>query len=435
MLPLVPSIDGESRRVVKIGRAYQPQWFEAVLLDMSDLNCISREACELSWGGQNPAQAHLTLRTVGNGLVIVDEAAVARGEVALLHPGSRITFASQGECCRIITLAVHCAAVLPPGPRTVAIPVPLEQAPPAAQEGAWRLVCIFAQGLAPEEFWALPEAVRSMPFLLPKGSPAQFLGRQYQPEVFEILVREPGMLSSISRSHFRLEAADDGVLVTNLSQNVAVVAQRPLHHGESVEVLDGDTLSFAHMVPKGAEASGLGAPSGPDCPLQPTPTRDLDTEHGDVEVTIVPFLTLRLVGPPPPAPASNFIMDPPTMATVPTTAVLVPVDLVELPPVSVNLPETPPMESDFSLVASEASPVVPAATSPAMLRRVERPGGAPLVKAPAASQRHARGLLGSCSGEAHFSPSGNGDGLVQASTAPLARASATAAEPDQCEVM
>merc|ERR1740138_809565 len=91
MLSLRPEVlDGEGRRSAKIGRAHQAEWFEAVILDRFELNCISREACELFWGGPEG----MGLRVLGAGLVFVDDVAVARGDIVLWRLGSRICLAS-----------------------------------------------------------------------------------------------------------------------------------------------------------------------------------------------------------------------------------------------------------------------------------------------------------------------------------------------------
>ncbi|CAE8708415.1 unnamed protein product, partial [Polarella glacialis] len=120
---------------------------------------------------------------------------------------------------------------------------------PQLQEAdVWRLECVFAAGLAPEAFAKLPPSARQLSFQLrPGDSAAKVVGREHQPEIFAaLLAHEPGLLSRVSRNHFRIEAPPEakssGVRVTNLSANVAVVAQRPLRQGESAHVLDGDTL-------------------------------------------------------------------------------------------------------------------------------------------------------------------------------------------------
>ena len=48
MMPLVPMID-KGRKIALVGRQHQTSWFEAVLLNPDDLNCISRTAFEVSW--------------------------------------------------------------------------------------------------------------------------------------------------------------------------------------------------------------------------------------------------------------------------------------------------------------------------------------------------------------------------------------------------
>merc|ERR1740138_945765 len=102
--PLLPVVDPEGRHIVKLGRAHQAEWFDAVILDRFELNCISREACELFWGGPEG----LGLRVLGGGLVFLDDVAVARGDLALWRPGSRICLASHTDRHAIISFAVHC---------------------------------------------------------------------------------------------------------------------------------------------------------------------------------------------------------------------------------------------------------------------------------------------------------------------------------------
>jgi len=354
MLPLAPSVDAEGRRSARLGRAHQPQWFEAVLLDAGDLSCISREACEFCWGGPDPAKAGLVLRVLGSTPVVVDDEMVNRGGTAPLRPGSRITLAMQtcpgGELCIIMSLAVHCASAPPfagsPGRRnsgmvpgaqqTAALeasPAPPDRrsvlvhvetvnvkdkaassSPPRPvqlpglemqvlpQESCWSLECIYASGLAPEAFLALPSVMRKMSFALAPGLPAMLIGRQHQPEMFEAMLgRENSLLAFVSRNHFRLEVGESGtVKVTNMSQNIAVVAQRPLHQNDGVEVVDGDTLSFAHTVAQEA--------SRPSAGQEGSSIQEFGLNPIDATVNIVPFLTMRLVGPPPPTPASPFEM-------------------------------------------------------------------------------------------------------------------------------
>eukprot|EP00931_Biecheleriopsis_adriatica_P048904 TRINITY_DN28263_c0_g1_i2.p1 TRINITY_DN28263_c0_g1~~TRINITY_DN28263_c0_g1_i2.p1 ORF type:complete len:1010 (-),score=176.79 TRINITY_DN28263_c0_g1_i2:13-2919(-) len=329
MLPLQPSINGEGRRMARFGRAHQPHWFEAVLVDAMDLNCISREACELSWGGPIAEEATLKMLVLGSGIVLVDEKVVPQGHVAHLRPGTRIALVKQVPqgLEPIIALAVHCAAmpVVPEGPSQSQLPtqeasahvpagpgpprpvplefdsVPEEREPPpnaipeatALKADTWRLECVFAAGFAPEAFAVLPLCARSVTFQLAPGSAPQVMGREPQQELFQaLLYHEPSLLNRVSRSHFKLEPPEregGGVKVTNLSLNVAVVAQRPLHQGQSAVVLDGDTLSFAQSVPVEV-AVGEASPA--------------DAEAAST----VPFLTFRLIGPPPPAPPTPFAM-------------------------------------------------------------------------------------------------------------------------------
>lgn len=337
MLPLMPGVDGQGRRMARVGRAFQPQWFEAVLLDASDLNCISREACEFCWGGPDPSHAQLTMRVLGTGTLLVDEAQLARGETVPLHPGSRIAFASlgaAGELCPIIAVAVHCAACValmcPPGPALgfPAAPRAGFAGTPAGQLGlgwggdarspvhsgraasqaedapvhdrnCWALEYVFAAG-APGAFLALPAAARRVSFDLAPEKPPGLLGRAHQPDFFEALL-SPELLTFVSRSHFRLEADSRGcgVAVTNLSQNVALVARERLHQGDKLLACAGDTLSFTCGVQEGASSPDSGRAPFPEA--DPGASRAADGDGGSA---LTVFLTLRLVGPPPTPPAS-----------------------------------------------------------------------------------------------------------------------------------
>lgn len=417
MLPLSPSIDGEGRRIARLGRAHQPSWFEAVLLDPGDLSCISREACEFSWGGPDPAKVGLTLSVVGTGTVLVDDDVVGRGVTASLHPGSRVALAMQAcpgaELCVIISLAVHSSVCnagpgisvsAAPGaiPVVVVVPgatdrrsvsVPVEALPakdrgaantavanepshldplPQFQDGTWQLECIFACGLAPEAFWALPTSIRHMSITLLPGSAPKLIGRQHQLEIFEALVgRDPTLLACISRTHFKLEATQDGsVRVTNMSQNIAVVSGKPLLQNDSTDVPTGDTLSFVHTVPSEQQTLGI-----------------------DSAVSTVPFLTLRLVGPPPLPPVSAFEM----LNSVPVVA------MAPGSPKWQDAAAAPPPHSSELLYADIAEgqlAAAPAATAP-MANSAGFAGAGREVTSPGEQ------MIGNC--------------VIQASTAPVAK--------------
>lgn len=336
-LALVPGIDGEGRRVARLGRGCQPHWFEALLADGVDFNAVSREACDICWGGPDPSQAPLHLRSLGVGQLLIDGALLGRGECSALRPGSMVSFCSGSaggdagaqQLDVLLTLVVHCAA--PPRPAELApqqsVQAPQQQvvahrplAPPSATvDSAWRLECVYAAGLSTEAFWALPAGSGQIRFD-PSGEPV-ILGRQNQPEAFELLLdKDTKLLQCVSRRHFQLELCRGGegagsdesppdalppaplpprLLVTNLSQNVALVSQRPLRQGEASEVSDGDTLSFAHSISE--VAGGEGAEEG----------------AGMATTSYVPFLTMRIVGPPPLPAASPFVMvQPPSLAVV-----------------------------------------------------------------------------------------------------------------------
>lgn len=332
MLPLLPDIETDGRRVARFGRAFQAQWLEAVLLDASDLASISREACEFSWGGADPLKARLCLRVLGSGAVLIDDVVIRKGDVVRLSPGTRIILAKQGLPSTapeiIIAFAVHCAAFPsglkedePGGMASLAadgnkssVNLPRSDFPSVPEERAcddwpqefdlrqdaltsdadWTLDCVFAAGFAPQDFTSLPRSVRQVAFQLQADSAPKVIGREHQPDMFRaLLAHEPSLLTRISRSHFLLESPSAGfssVKVTNLSANVAVVAQTPLHQGQSIQVSDGDTLSFGQPVPALQGIDSAGTASAPE------------------EISIIPFLTFRLVGPPIPVPPTPFSM-------------------------------------------------------------------------------------------------------------------------------
>jgi len=401
MLPLMPSIDAEGRRKARIGRSIQHQWFEAVLLDGMDHSAISREACELCWGGPDAAQAQLQLCVLGQGVMLVDDTVIAKGDSVLLRPGSRISLARQvgpaGELETIMSLAVHCAgfgqlapqgqqAFAPTPPEFLSVPEERESLKLLSAEApdVWRLECVFAAGLAPEAFSRLPLCARQMSLQLAVGSTPKVIGREHQPELFGALLgHDPNLHTSISRNAFRLEPPNveaGGVRVTNLSINVAVVAQRPLQQGESTQVLDGDTLSFAQCVP---------------------------SEVADEAASHVPYLTFRLMGPPPPSPPTPF-----AMLSLPSLSIAQP-----RKPEALDRPEEMqavpweqaevPIEEDLVHNPSESmqegsAAAVPPATSPILKRPIDFSGGS--------KQDLGRGTHGA-------------GGVTSPSTAPLARAS------------
>lgn len=367
MLPLLPAVDAEGRCFAVLGRQHQPQWFELVLPDRTDLGCISREAFELSWGGPDPGQAALSLRVLGSNIILVDDNVAPAGQQVLLQPGSRITFAFQSGDANpslfvILTFRVHCApqlaaprglappvaappggagAVLPGRPSNpenplgggYAAPV-VAPALPLEQEDAWKFECIFATGLGPEAFWSLSGSARNLFLPLGAGAAPSVLGRSHQKEMFEALLsHEPSFLGCISRSHVQVEEVkaeanpqvcieslpnepETGLLVTNLSSNVVVASRvnlqpvtKALYQNDSAELRDGDTLSFAteqHTVCAEEAAAAMARKDKGE------------GDSGQTSVAVVPFLTFRVVAPPAPPPPSPFVMvSPPSLMAVP----------------------------------------------------------------------------------------------------------------------
>lgn len=375
MLPLQPSINAEGKRVARFGRVHQPHWFESVVLDSSDWSCISRDACELSWGGANSASSKVKLCVLGSGILLVDDTVVPRGGSVELGPGTRICLAKQlaQGFEPIISLAVHCAASpsqdqglldnsgvaqMPTAPslgqETHSLEfgsVPAERRPLSLEadesppsEGfqtsqpardAWRLECVFAAGVAPEAFAALPLCARQVSFQLAPGSPSKTIGCDHQADFFAaLLYHEPSLLEKVSSSHFRLDPLGKGVegpKITNLSPNTAIVAQRPLQQGQSTIVLDGDTISFTHEAPAAVVVVG---------------NQDSETKEA---VSAEPFLTFRLVAPPPPvAPTPFAMLSMPSLSAISVMA--------HPPKRSDNSPEKPAAKLPLEEVPEEQPP-------------------------------------------------------------------------------
>lgn len=223
------------------------------------------------------------------------------------------------------------------------------------EERSWTLECIYAIGLGPEAFWALPSRVRTLSLPSCAGSP-RILGRTHQKEMFEALLsHEPNMLVCISRSHVQVEEVSrkngnsnaavsidstpqdemPPLLITNLSQNVIVASQvneasaKALYQNDTAELRDGDTLSFAkeqHAEPAASETAGGGTPRSGASAAQtqassaPTPMatrRDVvDPDGAEANIEVVPFLTFRVTAPPappPPSPSLFVMMSPPSL--------------------------------------------------------------------------------------------------------------------------
>lgn len=460
MLPLLPAIDPDGRRMAVLGRQHQPQWFESVLLDQNDLSCISREAFALAWGGSDPSQAALSLRVLGSNIILVDESVAQKDKLIPLQPGSLITFAFQASgsnlnLCVILAFRVHCAPQLAAPLGGLQQPVGLPQAgagpagaiatgrpslghalgpganfapqlpqPPApaeSQDGTWDLECIYATGLGPEAFWALPAPARTLSLALGGGAAPRIFGRAHQPDMFEALLsHEMALLGCISRNHVQIEevARSDGnvsgvvsigtlpsdespaIRVTNLSQNVIVASRvnlqplvKPLFLNDTAELHDGDTLSFATeqhpACPLGDEASGKSPRGRTSSAAQAAvaaaavmaKTRPLGESGDDTEagVTVVPFLTFRVRAPPVPPPPSPFVMvSPPSLSIV---------DLDSPQAVADVLNETGAVAEEGSISATRASNPVPLATMPAgggagASERIAATSTAPAVSSP-----------------------------------------------------
>jgi len=352
-LALVPIIEPDGRRTARIGRLGQSAWFEGLLTHVSGLELVPDNCCDISWGGPDPAKAPLSLTALTPGRLFVDgKLLLLAGQSAPLHPGSSVGLCVEspsGEANQLevlLSLGVHCAfsdssgvngsglaptAMGSPGngsaspaskkaylEATLTHPAPGGMADYLTLSNRWTLDCIYAQGLSTEAFWALEPASRRISF--DAGGEPFILGRQHQLKDFELLLdKDTKLLQYVSRQHFKLEQApeptgsvtapstppDDGasvasvsaeaptgprLLVTNLSQNVALASQRPLRQHESAEVQDGETISLAHSIQNEGDATSC---------------------------TFVPFLTFRLIGPPRPPAASPFVMtQPPSLLRI-----------------------------------------------------------------------------------------------------------------------
>jgi len=87
------------------------------------------------------------------------------------------------------------------------------------------------------------------------------------------------LLSFVSREHLQFDVSEDGTpRVTNKSQNITFMGTQILQRGEAVQMMSGDTLSFAAeaRLIEGAEATLIVTGDG-------------------VKRELAPFLTFRLV--------------------------------------------------------------------------------------------------------------------------------------------
>lgn len=262
-LPLVPQAGSTGGQLAAaVGRQHQPELFEAWLTDPELLACISRTAFEVSWVSDSPKTSIPFVRVLlrGANAVAVDGSVAPRsGEGAVLKIGSEIGFpySSSGDLeffLRLRLLAADPAAKSASSHVAVQATAPLPRAPAKAATvaasptaaPAWRLCCVHAEGLSPEDRGLLAEDLRD--FVVPKGEVVS-LGRQHQPRKFDALLsKAPGCLSFISRSHAQVEAVDSGVKVVNLSLNPIYVNERePLFKGEARILGADELLSFARL--------------------------------------------------------------------------------------------------------------------------------------------------------------------------------------------
>lgn len=221
---------GDGPLLFPVGRLSHPDFFEAWMPDVELRNCISRTAFEISW---NPASNALHLLARGANPVCVDNEVAARDRSIALHIGSQIGFpySSAGELAVFLLLRITASGTSSGGGTHV-----------------WRLRCVHAEGLAPEELANIPTELRSLSVAC--GQPL-LVGRQHQPQSFEaLLARSPGCLSFISRTHLQVEAlagSAGGMSVTNLSSNPVYVEGEPLAKNDRRSLAREQLLSFARL--------------------------------------------------------------------------------------------------------------------------------------------------------------------------------------------
>lgn len=221
---------GDGPLLFPVGRLSHPDFFEAWLPDVELRNCISRTAFEISW---NPASNALHLLARGANPVCVDNEVAARDRSIALHIGSQIGFpySSAGELAVFLLLRIAASGTSCGGETHV-----------------WRLRCVHAEGLAPEELANIPTELRSLSVA---GGQPLLVGRQHQPQSFEaLLARSPGCLSFISRTHLQVEAlagSTGGMSVTNLSSNPVYVEGEPLAKNDRRSLAREQLLSFARL--------------------------------------------------------------------------------------------------------------------------------------------------------------------------------------------
>jgi len=166
------------------------------------------------------------------------------------HFSSDSMAASPGVCSKPLVAPVGDA-----GSCRAAVPGPT---------GTWRLECIFSSCLSVDAFAEIPGESRTLSFSAPDSPEprrvAVVVGRQHQPQMFDILLTDKALLSYVSRSHLQIEFEDVvvghstgtcnpnaslGVSITNLSQNAVLLNSTSIGQGESRSLCDGDTIGFA----------------------------------------------------------------------------------------------------------------------------------------------------------------------------------------------
>lgn len=269
-LPLVPAAGSpvgtgsEAPRFAPVGRSHHPEVLEAWLPSLELRNCISRTAFEVSW---TPGSSDARMLACGTNPLTVDGKIAPRIDAIPLYPNSEIGFPYNAADEQTVFLLVRFVAAgsstlparvySPPRAGTTgAAHMEITPAPPPRPPktltpgrpracGRWRLVCMHAEGLAAQDFAALPEAVREFEV---GGAGVVRIGRHHQARAFEALLSgAPMCLSYISRTHLQLEVQGSGLWMTNVSSNQIYVNSEPVAKGESRLVSQDHTVSFARL--------------------------------------------------------------------------------------------------------------------------------------------------------------------------------------------
>eukprot|EP00427_Karlodinium_veneficum_P023948 CAMPEP_0169110898 /NCGR_PEP_ID=MMETSP1015-20121227/26767_1 /TAXON_ID=342587 /ORGANISM="Karlodinium micrum, Strain CCMP2283" /LENGTH=710 /DNA_ID=CAMNT_0009172739 /DNA_START=126 /DNA_END=2257 /DNA_ORIENTATION=+ len=255
----------KGRNSFLVGRQYQPDFFEKMVLRQEQLHTISRSHLELCW---EPSADAPTVRKLSGNPLFFDDRPMSK-EVAKAAEGSVLSFAAteDGQCFLVLRVRLRSQAVVTREGRHPAILAALQRRSVRSSGSGGHesvstlrpgdvtavLECVYSAGGDVAKL--PPDAAAAIPIKLD----AQVdVGRQHQSaSFFETLLQgQTRWLTFISRSHCRLhlqrvpEAGSAGspsgycLRLENLSTNAIVAKGKPLAKGRSEILAEHDKIAF-----------------------------------------------------------------------------------------------------------------------------------------------------------------------------------------------